>query len=147
MDNFDRDHEQVFHRLDDFELEAVRAEMVASRDERLEQVVRVLVLRAVVVIENVCRTRGKARGLSRDQILRAIDDASARMLLRLERSDPQPTITAVAAEIAATCVDACEPEPAIGPRLAPRRPELRVVDKVADALDDGRIRRNDWRSS
>ena len=85
-------------------------------------VIRELVLRAVRVIESVCRARGTDRGLSREQILKAIDDASVRVLLRLNRPDRQPAVTAVAAEIAAACVDAQTPAAPAQPRLAPRRP-------------------------
>lgn len=147
MENFDRHDDHAFRRLDDLQLEILRAEMIADGDERLEVVIRSLVLRAVSVIEKVCHARGTARGLSRDQILKSIDDASVRLLLRLQRPDRQPAITAVAAEIAAACVDAQEPQPAATPRLAPRRPELRLAQGLGDALKEGRLRPNNWRSS
>lgn len=147
MENFDLHDEHAFRRLDDLQLEVVRAEMIADGDRRLEYVIRALVLRTVPVIEKVCRARGTARGLSRDQILKSIDDASVRLLLRLKRPDRQPAVTAVAAAIAAASVDAQEPQPPAAPRLAPRRPELRVAEELGDALQDGRLRPNDWRSS
>lgn len=147
MENFDRDNEHAFRRLDDAQLEAVRAEMIANGDERLEYVIRALVLRAVPVIEKVSRTRGTARGLSRDQVLKSIDDASVRLLLRLKRPDRQAAVTAMAAEIAAACVDAQEAQPPAAPRLAARRPDLRLAEELGDALKDGRLRPNDWRSS
>lgn len=147
MEPFDRPEEHAFRRLDDIELEAVRVQMIADGDSRLDLVIRELVLRAVRVIESVCRTRGTDRGLSRDQILKSIDDASVRLLLRLKRPDRQPPVTAVAAEIAAACVSTHEPAPPVPPRLASRRPELRVAEQLGKALSDGRLRRNDWSNS
>jgi hypothetical protein len=147
MEHFDRHDEQAVRRLDDVALEEVRVQMIANGDGRLDVVIRELVLRAVRVIESVCRTRGDDRGLSREQILKAIDDASVRLMLRLARPDRQPAVPALAAEIAAACVDAQTPAPPTPPRLAPRRPELRVVEQLGDALKRGRLRRNNWRNS
>jgi hypothetical protein len=145
--HFDTNDEHAFQRLDDAQLEVVRVEMIADGDERLELVIRVLVLRAVPAIERVCRKRGGDRGLSGAQIQKAIDDAAVRMLLRLKRPDRQSTVTAIAAELATACVDAQEPQPAATPRLASRRPELRVAEELGHAIKRGRIHRNDWRGS
>lgn len=147
MYNFDRNSEQFLRRLDDLALEEVRAQMVLDGDERLDFVIRELVLRAVRAIETVCRSRGADRGLSREQVLKSIDDASVRLLLRLKRDDKQPPVTAVAAEIAAACVDAQVPEAPAPPRLAPRRASLRIADRLGDAVDRGDLRRNNWRNS
>jgi hypothetical protein len=148
MEHFDRqDDEFALRRLDDLALEEVRVQMVADEDGRLDMVIRELVLRAVRTIESVCRTRGADRGLSREQVLKVVDDASVRLLLRLRRPDRQPAVSAMAAEIAADCVNAQEPAAPAPPRLAPRRPQLRVADQLGDALKRGRLRRNDWRNS
>jgi hypothetical protein len=147
MHSFDLHDEHALRRLDDLALEEVRVQMVADGDGRLDVVIRELVLRAVRAIETVCRSRGNDRGLSREQILKSIDDASVRLLLRLKRPDRQPPVTAVAAEIAAACVDAQTPEPQAPPRLAPRRPQLRLADQLGDAIKRGRLRRNNWRNS
>src|SRR4051794_20135160 len=148
MEHFDRHNDDLaLRRLDDLALEEVRVQMVADSDSRLDLVIRELVLRAVRTIESVCRTRGDDRGLSREQVLKAIDDASVRVLLRLERPDRQPAVSAVAAEIAADCVSAQEPAAPAPPRLAPRRAQLRVADQLGDALKRGQLRRNDWRNS
>jgi len=147
MEHFDRHDEHALRRLDDWALEEVRVQMVADGDGRLDVVIRELVLRAVRVTESVCRTRGTNRGLSREQVLHAIDDASVRLLLRLKRPDRQPAVSAVAAEIAAGCVDAQTPAAPAPPRLAPRRPQLRVAEQLGDALRRGRLRRNNWRNS
>lgn len=147
MEHFDRHDETAIRRLDDLGLEELRVQMVADSDGRLDVVIRELVLRAVRVIESVCRTRGTARGLARERVLRAIDDASVRLLLRLKCPDRQPAVTAVAAEIAAASVDAQTPGTHPPPRLAPPRPELRVAEQLDEALKRGRLRRNNWRNS
>lgn len=148
MDNFDRHSDELaLRRLDDLALEEVRVEMIADDDSRLDLVIRELVLRAVRTIESVCRTRGADRGLAREQVVKAIDDASVRLLMRLMRPDRQPAVTAVAAEIAADCVDAQTPQEPTPPRLAPRRPQLRVAEQLGEALKSGRLRRRDWRNS
>jgi hypothetical protein len=147
MEHFDPHDEFALRRLDDLSLEELRMQTAVGRDGNLELVIRELVLRAVRVIESVCRTRGEDRGLTREQILRATDDASVRLLLRLKRADRQGAITAVAAEIAAACVDAQTPAESTPPRLASRRPQLKVAEQLGDALRDGRLRRNNWRNS
>ncbi len=147
MHNFDPSGEPGLRQLEDDQLEALRVDMLADGDPRLESVVRVLALRAVPVIERVSRKRGEERGLSRQQILRVIDDASYRLMLRLQRPDRQLAVSSLAAEIATACADAQEPQPASPPKLAPRQPELRVAKELGEALDRGQIRRNDWSSS
>jgi hypothetical protein len=147
MHESDRNHERALRQLDDVQLEALRVEMLADSDPRLESIVRVLAMRAVAVIERVSRKRGDERGLSHQQILRTIDDASYRLMLRLARPDRQPAVSSIASEIAAACADAQEPKPMAPPKLAPRRPELRVAEALEDALDGGQILRNDWSSS
>jgi hypothetical protein len=147
MPNFDRNDERALRQLDDDQLETLRGEMLAARDPRMESVVRVLAFRAVPVIESVSRKRGEERGLSRQQMLRVIDDASYRLMLRLRRPDRQPAVSSIAAEIATACADAQVPQPESPPKLASRRPELRVAEELGDALARGQIRRNDWSSS
>lgn len=147
MYNFDRNDERSLRQLDDDQLEALRVDMLADGDPWLEPVVRALALRAVAVIERVSRKRGEERQLSNEQILRVIDDASYRLMLRLQRPDRQPAISSIAAEIATACADAQEPRPATPPQLAPRQPELRVAQELGNALKRGRIRRNNWSSS
>ncbi len=147
MHNFDPSGEPGLRQLEDDQLEALRVDMLADGDPRLESVVRVLALRAVPVIERVSRKRGEERGLSRQQILRVIDDASYRLMLRLQRPDRQLAVSSLAAEIATACADAQEPQLASPPKLAPRQPELRLAEKLGEALDRGEIRRNDWSSS
>jgi hypothetical protein len=147
MAKFDPMEERAVEMLDDIQLEAARMETVADEDERFEVVLWNLCLRGVAVIERVCRTHGEARGLSEQEVEIAIEDASARMLLRLSRVDPQPQIHALAAEIAAECVEHIKPLDREAPRLASRSPELRLVGDINEAIGNGQIRANDWRSS
>jgi hypothetical protein len=145
--DFDRHDEYALRRLDDVELEEGRVQMVADDDSRLDIVIRELLLRSTRAIESVCQERGIGRGLSRGQILKSIEDASVRLLLRLKRPDRQAAVTAVAADIAASCVDAQEPEAPTAPRLAARYPELRFPDEIDDVLKRGPLRHNSWRKS
>lgn len=144
MERTDR-HEEDFRSLDDLQLESLRVEMLNRNDERLEALLRVLVMRAVLVIEKICRLQGIDLGLGRIEINRAIEDASARLLLRLARPERVIAISALAARLATSCVQAQQPQPA--PRLAPRRPQLRVVDQLGEAVQKGRVKPNDWTSS
>jgi hypothetical protein len=144
MRQIDR-HEEDFQSLDDLQLESLRVEMLIHNDERLETLIRVLVMRAVPVIENICRLQGGELGLGRIEINRAIEDASARLLLRLARPEPVAAISTLAARIGASCMQAQQQQPA--PRLAPRRPKLRVVDQLGEAVQKKRLKPNDWTSS
>lgn len=147
MENFDPRDELALRRLDDLALEEVRVQMIADRGARLDVVIRELVLRAVRVIESICRTQGTERDLSNEQILKAIEDATARLLLRLARPDRLRGVTALGAEIADECVAAQTPQPTASPRLASRQPKLLVVDQLGDAVKRGRLRRNNWSDS
>lgn len=133
--------------LDDLQLEALRAETVAADDKRFEFVLWILCLRGVAVIERVCRARGLAHGLSEQEVELAIEDAAARLLLRLARIEPQPEVHALAAEIAVACVDRPWPSRRSAPRLTPDAPDLRLVSEFAEAIESGRIHPNDWESS
>lgn len=147
MPQFDPIEERAIEMLDDVRLEAVRAETVADDDERFEFVLWTLCLRGVPVIERVCRSRGEAQGLSEEEIELATEDAAARMLLRLSRSDPQPQIHALAAEIAAACIDRAWPTQPRPPRLSPRAPKLRPINGLDEAIETGKVQPNDWESS
>jgi len=148
MAQFDPIEERAVEMLDDLHLEAVRAETVGDDDERFEFILWNLCLRGVPVIERVCATRGKALGLSEQEIELATEDAAARMLLRLSRPEPQPQVHALAAEIAAACVERSWPsEGGGGPRLSPQTPKLRLVSGLTEAIESGKARPNDWESS
>jgi hypothetical protein len=102
--------EVLLRGLDDLELEIVRHQFLLDRDQRFEVALRLLVLRAVPVIERVCRERGVALGLGRSKVGLAIEDASARVLLRLSQPEELPPVGAIAAQIAAVCTDAQRPQ-------------------------------------
>lgn len=132
----------ALRRLDDYQLETLRLSMLRDSDERYEPVLRQLVIRGVPAIERICRQQGEELGLSRTQIGQAIEDACARLLLRLHRSEALPPVSAIAAQFASQCTQAQQPSPPGPPRLASERPELRLIRR------DGRpISRNDWRTS
>lgn len=147
MAQFDPIEERAIEMLDDVQLEAVRAETVVANDERFEFVLWNLCLRGVAVVERVCRSRGEASGLSEREIELAIEDASARMLLRLSRVEPQPQVHALAAEIAAACVERSWPLQRSAPRLTPRTPQLRLIKGLDEAIETGAARPNDWENS
>ena len=148
MEMFHRDRidEAALRCLDDIALEDGRVWMVADEDPRLDLVLRELMLRATQAIESVCRNRGSDCGLSREQVMKSIEDASVRLLLRLMRGDRQAPVTAVAAEIAASCVDAQERQTWPEPRLAARRPVLRVADEPSAEIKRAPVRNNNWRT-
>lgn len=147
MAQFDPIEEKTVEMLDDLQLEALRAETVAEDDKRFEFVLWILCLRGVAVIERVCRARGTVQGLSEQEVELAIEDAAARLLLRLARVEPQPEVHALAAEIAVACVDRPWPSQKGAPRLTPDSPDLRLVSEFAAAIESGKIQPNDWESS
>jgi hypothetical protein len=147
MPEFDPIEERAIEMLDDVQLEAVRAETVSQEDERFEFVLWILCLRGVEVIERVCRARGEALGLGEQEVELAIEDAAARLLLRLSRIEPQPQVHALAAELAAACVERPWPLQRSAPRLTPSSPELRLVGGLTEAIESGKVRPNDWESS
>jgi hypothetical protein len=147
MAQFDPIEERAVEMLDDLQLEAIRAETVGEDDKRFEFVLWILCLRGVAVVERVCRARGTVHGLSEQEIELAIEDAAARLLLRLSRIEPQPEVHALAAEIAVACVDRPWPSQRKAPRQTPDAPELRLAGEFAEAIESGRIRPNDWESS
>lgn len=147
MPQFDPIEEKAIEMLDDVQLEAVRSETIVYDDERFEFVLWNLCRRGLAVIERVCGSRGEVLGLSEEEVELAIEDAAARMLLRLSRPDPQPQVHALAAEIAAACVERPWPAQRSGPRLSPQRPELRLVGELGEAIASGKVRPNDWETS
>jgi hypothetical protein len=147
MAQFDPIEERAVEMLDDLHLEAVRAETVVDDDQRFEFVLWNLCLRGVPIIERVCRTRGKALGLTEQEIELATEDAAARMLLRLSRPEPQPQVHALAAEIGAECVERSWPSQRSRTRVSPRSPKIRLVRGLDEAIETGKVRPNDWESS
>jgi hypothetical protein len=148
MNEFDQLDEAQMAGLDDLQLEVTRLWMVRTNDNRLELALRHLVVRGLSAITRVCEDAAAARGLTAEQRAAAFEDASVRLTLRLGRAEALPSVGALAAQLAADCIAAQHPEAEPAPKLVPRRPQLRVVnDELGKALREGRVRRNDGKSS
>jgi hypothetical protein len=119
-------------------LELIRFELARDDDHRLGQVIRVLMIRATPIIALTCREVGQRRGVERRDISRAIADAISRVQVRLRRPEQLHTIERIAIGVARACIEAQPVAPATAPKLAPRTPNLRVVD----GLNDGTVSRN-----
>jgi hypothetical protein len=126
----DLSESRALNVLDDLELETRRLSCLRAGDAGFEAVVVVLCVRAIPVIERVCRERGASRGLDRERTLLAIEDAAARLALRLHRLAPLPTVGAISAQLAATCTDAQPVGRSNRHQLAARRPNLVLVSDL-----------------
>src|SRR4051794_2328886 len=102
----DRLTDAVLAGMDDLALEVLRRSALREGDEHYELILRRLVVRGVPAIELVCREEGERHGLASTQIGLAIEDACARLLLRLHRPDELPSVSAMAAELARECIAA-----------------------------------------
>lgn len=87
---------------------------------------RQLVLRVLPVIEQTCWLHAERSGLERAQCERVIDEASIKLLLRLLHDRSWPSLPALAAAIAHSCLNAPRRE-AAGARF-PLRPRLRLLE-------------------
>jgi hypothetical protein len=130
--------EAALRSHDDVALEAIRFELARDGDQRVRQVIAVLSQRAATTIVTTCRELGARRGVAARDIAEAIQDAQARVQMRLRQPERLPLVGRVAAGIARACIDAQPATPPEPPRLVPRPPELRLID----GLRDGSIRRN-----
>jgi hypothetical protein len=96
--------------------------------DMLEPLVRQLVLRAVPVVERTVREFGKPRGLRSSDLCLVEDEALTKLLLRLGRGLPLPSIRVLAYEIARACAEDPERRPALTSKASLARPALRAVD-------------------
>lgn len=135
----DRLDEAILRAHDDVAIEMVRFELARDGDHRLPQVVLVLAARATPTALSVCRKVGGHRGVSAKNIDRAVSDAIARVQMRLRRPEYLPTINRLATGIARLCIEAQPATPPPTPKLAPRTPDLRLIE----GMRDGTIRPND----
>lgn len=133
--------DSVLRGLDDAALEVLRRSTLREGNERYELILRRLVVRGVPAIELVCREEGERRGLARTQIGLAIEDACARLLLRLHCPDKLPSVSAMAAELARDCIAIQQPSPE-APPMVDEQPRLRLVRP-----DRRPISPNDWKTS
>jgi hypothetical protein len=132
MMRVDLSESRTLSLLDDLELEACRLAFLRAGDERFEAAVVVLCVRAVPIIELVCRERGADRGLGSEATLLAVEDAAARLVLRLHRLVSLPPVGAIAAQFAATCADAQPTGKTNCYQLAVRRAHLTLVHVLGD---------------
>jgi hypothetical protein len=110
--------------------------------EELEPLVRQLVLRAVPVIDHTVREFGQARGLGPSDLRLVEDEALTKLVLRLGRGVPLPSIRALAYELARECAEDPERRAAPAPKALRPRPVLRALDGgfFADAHTTGHRR-------
>jgi hypothetical protein len=140
MDSRDDDSldETALDAHDDAALEGVRFELARDGDHRLGQVVHLLAFRASSTVVQTCNEFGGRRGIGAGGIARAIDDAQARVQLRLYRPEHLAAIDKLASGIAHGCVEAQPVAAPAPPRLTPRAPELSIVK----GLRKGTVRPN-----
>jgi hypothetical protein len=96
--------------------------------DALEPLVRQLVLRAVPVVERTVREFGEPRGLCPSDQRLVEDEALTKLVLRLGRGLPLPSIRALAYEIARECAEDPDRRLAPAPKVGPVRPALHIVD-------------------
>lgn len=117
----------VLAALDGREVEMRWRQALAAGELTLVVVLaRQLVLRGLPVIEQTCRLRAESAGLDRCECERAIEEASIKLLLRLLHDGSWSNLGALAAGIAAACLDAPRRERETS-GLVPLRPTLRLV--------------------
>lgn len=127
----------------DTEIEILRKQAAANGDDPLlEACVEQLVLRGLPVLTAVARKHGSRTGLGGEEVNRAIEDASARLLAKLGRPDRLPTIPVLAARIARECVEAQRTlRKPRRPRLTMHRPHLRIAHNNGSDPSQNRRRR------
>jgi hypothetical protein len=140
MDENERKIEAAIAPMSDGELEVVRCRAARGGDRDLLKVcVERLTVRALPVLVGVCHERGHATDLGRERVNLAVEEATARLLAALGRTDTVPAVNRLAAQIATACVEAQAERGRPGrPRLAPVKPNLRLVGDVeAGARSNG----------
>ncbi len=96
--------------------------------EALEPLVRQLVLRAVPVVERTVHEFGEPLGFAAADLALVEEEALTKLVLRLGRGVPLPSIRALAYEIARECAQDPDRRPGPDPRAPQPRPSLRIVD-------------------
>jgi hypothetical protein len=140
--------DRALRRLDEAELEVLRLRTLRDGDyDRYAQVLNHLVSRALPVVEQVCRRRGAELGLVLADIRLVIEDTWAQLLMRLRREEPLPPVAGIAADIAARTVERQIARPPSPPRLASRRPDLRIVPRNDSDSGNHRFNGNGRRPS
>jgi hypothetical protein len=122
--------ETALAACDEETLERHRRALVLELDDRRVAVIDHLMIRAMPVVARTTVRLADAAGLPRAATLMAGEEAAITLLMRLHTPDPLAPITELARTVAAVAIRAHAagpvPEPA-PPRLAHRRPDLRVI--------------------
>ena len=115
--------------LDELALVALFEEATREREaDVLEPGVRQLVLRAVPVVERTVREFGEPRGLQPSDLRLVEEEALTKLVLRLQRRLPLPSIRVLAYEIARACAEDPERRAAPASKAGLARPTLRAVN-------------------
>ena len=114
---------------DETTLERRRWTLVRAGDDRRSAIIDHLMVRAMPMVARTTVRLGDACGLPRASVLLAGEEAAITLLMRLHTPQPLPPIGELAQAVAAAAVRAHggdDPAPS-PPRLADRRPHLRVI--------------------
>lgn len=144
MTNPHRLDERALRRLDDVQLEVARLNLLRAGDERLEQVLELLLVRGIAHIERVSRELCDLHGLSDQQHQEVVVDAMVRLQLRLTRQAPLASVPTLATQLAGECIAArtrAPQSPEGRPRLAARAPQLRAMPAlISNEVRLGRLK-------
>jgi hypothetical protein len=118
---------------DEETLERRRRALVLAHDDRRVAVIDHLMVRAMPVVARATVRLADAAGLPRAATLTAGEEAAVTLLMRLHAPEPLAPITELARTVVAVAIRAhaagsattTAPAP---PRLAHRRPDLRVIE-------------------
>lgn len=121
---------------DEGTLEFNRRLLVQNGEAGCEPVIDELSHRALPIIVAEARRRADAKGLGREQLMRAVEEAATNLQMRLRSAERLDPIGELAKTLAGEAVDARAPEPPEPPRLVSRRPDLRPVEPTPEQLDE-----------
>ena len=118
---------------DEQTLERQRRALVRGHDDRRLAVIDHLMVRAMPAVARATVRLGDAAGLSRAATLMAGEEAAVTLLMRLHTPEPLAPVTELARTVVAVAIRAhaagTGSAPATAPpRLAHRRPDLRVIE-------------------
>src|SRR4051812_23769787 len=133
--------EAALAAADEATLERRRWTLVRTGDERRQLLIDHLMTRAMPAVARTTVRLGDAAGLPRAAVLLAGEEAAVTLLMRLHTPQPLPPVTELARTVAAVAVRAHAGSPVASghpsasqaaaeaaPRLADRRPHLRVIE-------------------
>lgn len=131
--------EAALAAADEATLERRRWTLVRVGDDRRQLLIDHLMTRAMPSVARTTVRLGDAAGLSRAAVLLAGEEAAVTLLMRLHSPQPLAPVTELARTVAAVAVRAHAGAPvpetplasapgAAAPRLADRRPHLRVIE-------------------